>query len=85
LLGGAGFLSRRCTAGAMSLSRAAKEGLNGRGGEALPAKELAKLERELADRDQVIGKLTIANRILKNLSRGGPLLEAEKLWRIRYS
>jgi transposase len=48
-----------------------KEGLNGRRGEALHAKEIAKLERELADRDQVIGELTIVNRIFKKLS-GSP-------------
>jgi transposase len=48
-----------------------KEGLNGRGGEAVHAKEITKLERQLADRDQVIGELTIANRILKKLS-GSP-------------
>jgi transposase len=30
-------------------------------------------------------RLKMEREILKNLSRGGPLLEAEKLWRIRYS
>ncbi|HSG21324.1 MAG TPA: helix-turn-helix domain-containing protein [Azonexus sp.] len=49
-----------------------KEGLNGGGGEAAYAKEISKLERQLADRDQVIGELTIANRILKNHLRGDP-------------
>jgi transposase-like protein len=51
--------------------RGGKQSLNGRSGEALQAKEIAKLERQLADRDQVIGELTIANRIFKKLS-GNP-------------
>ena len=33
-----------------------------------PSGELATLKRELAERDQVIGELTIANRVLKKLS-----------------
>ena len=32
--------------------------------------KIAHLEREVADRDQVIGEYTIANRILKKLSDG---------------
>lgn len=32
--------------------------------------KIAQLEREVADRDQVIGEYTIANRILKKLSDG---------------
>ena len=36
------------------------------------ARREAKLERELAERDRVIGELTIANRILKKVSEGSP-------------
>lgn len=49
-----------------------KAQLRGKGGEAVAAKELAKLQREIETREQVIGELTIANRILKKLS--GPSL-----------
>lgn len=42
--------------------------LGGRGSGDLQAKEIAKLQGELAERDQVIGEITIANRILKKLS-----------------
>jgi len=49
-----------------------KAQLGGKGSEVLAAKELAKLQREIETREQVIGELTIANRILKKLS--GPLL-----------
>lgn len=35
-----------------------------------PSKRVQELERELATRDQVIGELTIANRIFKKLSDG---------------
>ena len=42
--------------------------LAGRGSGDLPARELAKLQGQLAERDQVIGEITIANRILKKLS-----------------
>lgn len=39
------------------------------GGQADPRdQKIARLEREIADRDQVIGEYTIANRILKKLS-----------------
>jgi transposase len=41
-----------------------KAQLSGKGGEALAAKEVAKLQREIETREQVIGELTIANRIL---------------------
>jgi transposase-like protein len=43
-------------------------GLAGRGGTDLQAKEIAKLKEQLAERDQVIGEITVANRILKKLS-----------------
>jgi|SRR5271165_517847 len=43
-------------------------GLAGRGKDELQSKEIAKLEGQLAERDQVIGEITIANRILKKLS-----------------
>ena len=45
-----------------------KQALNGRGTKAEQAKAMERLERELAERDQVIGELTIANRIFKKLS-----------------
>lgn len=51
---------------------AGKQALNGRGAETLAAKETARLNAQLAERDQVIGELTIANRILKKLSGGSP-------------
>ncbi|MGH8522825.1 MAG: transposase [Gammaproteobacteria bacterium] len=51
---------------------AGKQALNGRGAETLAAKETARLNAQLAERDQVIGELTIANRILKKLSGGLP-------------
>lgn len=44
-----------------------KQALNVRGTKAEQAKVLERLEREVAERDQVIGELTIANRILKKL------------------
>lgn len=34
--------------------------------------KIAQLEREISDRDQVIGEYTIANRILKKLSDASP-------------
>ena len=40
------------------------------GGKRPDAKLVRDLRRELAERDQVIGELTIANRILKKLSAG---------------
>src|SRR5690606_2707274 len=45
-----------------------KAQLKGKGGEAQSAKELSRLQREIERREQVIGELTIANRILKKLS-----------------
>lgn len=47
---------------------AGKRGLNGRGGQSEEVKRIERLEQELAERDQVIGEITIANRILKKLS-----------------
>lgn len=35
-------------------------------------RQIAELKREIADRDQVIGEYTIANRILKKLSDASP-------------
>ena len=47
---------------------AGKQAMNGRGAPAEQAKELKRLAGELAERDQVIGELTIANRVLKKVS-----------------
>jgi transposase len=47
-----------------------KQALAGRGADREQAKALRQLKSALAERDQVIGELTIANRILKN-SRAG--------------
>ena len=47
-----------------------KAALNGRGGEQEHARETKRLAAELAERDQVIGELTVANRVLKKLSDG---------------
>ena len=47
---------------------AGKRAMNGGGGKAEQAKALGRLSGEIAERDQVIGELTIANRILKKLS-----------------
>ena len=47
---------------------AGKQGLNGRGANAALAKEIGRLSAQLSERDQVIGELTVANRILKKLS-----------------
>ena len=49
-----------------------KAQLDGKSSDAVAAKEVAKLQREIETREQVIGELTIANRILKKLS--GPSL-----------
>jgi len=54
----------------MSFLNGGKQALNGRGGENEQAKKIARLEEQLAERDQVIGEITIANRILKKLSGG---------------
>jgi transposase len=47
-----------------------KAQLAGRGVEARKERKVEKLEAELAERDQVIGELTVANRILKKVSGG---------------
>lgn len=44
--------------------------LAGKGADARQERKLERLEGELAERDQVIGELTVANRILKKLSGG---------------
>lgn len=49
-----------------------KQGLKGKTAESPLTKELARLQREIESREQVIGELTVANRILKKLS--GPCL-----------
>lgn len=49
-----------------------KAQLRGQGNEAVAARELARLRREIEAREQVIGELTIANRILKKLSGPSP-------------
>lgn len=48
--------------------KAGKEALNGRGAENVQSKALARCSGEVAERDQVIGELTIVNRVLKKLS-----------------
>jgi transposase-like protein len=45
-----------------------KQALNGRGTKTEEARRVERLKAELAERDQVIGEITIANRILKKLS-----------------
>ena len=47
-----------------------KEALRGRGADKEQAKKVSQLRSALAERDQVIGELTIANRVLKELSGG---------------
>ncbi len=47
---------------------AGKHAMNGRGAQAEQAKVVERLAGEVAERDQVIGELTIANRVLKKLS-----------------
>ena len=47
---------------------AGKQAMNGRGAPAEQAKAMERLAGEVAERDQVIGELTIANRVLKKLS-----------------
>jgi transposase len=48
--------------------RAGSAGLAGRGAADVQAKEIAKLQSQLAERDQMIGEISVANRILKKLS-----------------
>ncbi len=45
-----------------------KQALNGKGSQSEQAKAVSRLNAQIADRDQVIGELTIANRVLKKLS-----------------
>lgn len=45
--------------------RGGKQAMNGRGAQGEQAKVVERLSAEVAERDQVIGELTIANRILK--------------------
>jgi len=45
---------------------AGKQAMNGRGAQSEQAKTVERLSAEVAERDQVIGELTIANRVLKN-------------------
>ena len=47
---------------------AGKQAMNGRRAKAEQAKKVERLNAEVAERDQVIGELTIANRILKKVS-----------------
>ena len=47
---------------------AGKHALSGRGALSEQAKAVERLEGEIAERDRVIGELTIANRILKKVS-----------------
>jgi transposase len=49
---------------------AGTQALNGRTAEGAQAKAFARQAGELAERDQVIGELTVANRLLKKLSGG---------------
>ncbi len=47
---------------------AGKQALTGRGSQSEQAKTIERLKAELAERDQMIGEITIANRISKKLS-----------------
>jgi transposase-like protein len=47
---------------------AGKAGLQGKSDDAAASREIAKLQREIEQREQMIGELTVANRILKKLS-----------------
>ena len=49
-----------------------KQSLQGKGADQTLSREVSRLQREVESREQVIGELTIANRILKKLS--GPSL-----------
>ena len=75
----AAVLARRYGVSEQSLYRWRDEFLDGgqaaladgkRGSGEGPSKRIQDLQRELATRDQVIGELTIANRIFKKLSDG---------------
>lgn len=48
-----------------------RHSLQGKGADQTLSREVSRLQRELESREQVIGELTIANRILKN-SRARP-------------
>jgi hypothetical protein len=45
-------------------------GTRGLGGGENPKRQLEQLAQEVAERDRVIGELTIANRVLKKVSGG---------------
>lgn len=45
-----------------------KQALNARGTKAEQAKAMERLNAQVAERDQVIGELTISNRVLKKIS-----------------
>jgi len=47
---------------------AGKSGLKGKSGDSTLKKEISRLRQEVESREQVIGELTVANRILKKLS-----------------
>ena len=47
-----------------------KPALNGRGQQSEQRKTVERLNRDIAERDRVIGELTIANRILKKIEDG---------------
>ena len=51
--------------------RGGEGALNGKAGQSGAQAELRRKERELAERDQLIGELTVANRILKKTSELG--------------
>jgi len=48
--------------------RGGKQALDARGTKAEQARAMERLQGEVAERDQVIGELTIANRVLKKVS-----------------
>ncbi len=50
--------------------QAGKQALNGKGSQSEQAKAVSRLNVQIAERDQVIGELTIANRIFKVPDRG---------------
>ncbi len=65
-------IARRCGISEQTLYRyrdafleAGQAGLNGAAPGKAERERIAQLERELAERDQVIGELTVVNRILK--------------------
>jgi transposase len=47
---------------------AGQQAMNGGGSKSEQVKEIERLNREIAERDQVIGEITIAHRVLKKLS-----------------